>query len=170
MFSYWSVVMVRSLLSGAAGCALPQMKTTARLSGCVRAAAAAPPSGCTRSVCSAGSTRSSGATAQLASPARSAMLNTSLSFPNWVGEISSIFKFWWCWGVNKLWWLYSFLIWLKRQFSRIDQISFSMTFAEEQKCNYLDLPLQFCIINVSYYHFKCVMGLVFVSKIKFNFV
>lgn len=120
IFSYCSVFTVRSLLSGAAGCALPRMRTTARPSGCVRAAAAAPPSGCTRSVCSAGLTRNSGATAQLASPAHSAMLNTSLSFPNWVGEISSIFKSWWAWNVNKLeCFFYRFLNcgWLKRQFS-----------------------------------------------------
>lgn len=89
------------VLSGAAGCASPRMRMTARPSGCVRAAAAAPPSGCTRPVCSAGWTRSSGATARLASPARSAMPNTSLSFPSWVGEISSIFKSWLAWRAGE---------------------------------------------------------------------
>lgn len=57
---------------------------TALLSGCVRADAVAPPSGCTKPACSAGWTRSSGATAQHVWPVLSVTQNISLSFPNWV--------------------------------------------------------------------------------------
>lgn len=85
------------LLSGAVGYALPQTRMTAQLNGCARAAAVVLPSGCTRPVCSVGLTRSSEATAQLALPARSAMQNTSLCFPNWVGEIARIVKVWLKW-------------------------------------------------------------------------
>lgn len=90
-FIYWVVCFTVFILCffvlflGAAGCALLQMRMTARQSGCVRVAAAAPPSGSTRPVCSAGSMKSSGATAQHVSPAHSAMQNTSLSSPSWVG-------------------------------------------------------------------------------------
>lgn len=71
-----------AFVSGAAGCASPRMKTIARQSGCDRADAAAPQSGFTRPACSAGWTRSRGATARRAWHAPSATQNTSLSFPN----------------------------------------------------------------------------------------
>lgn len=80
------------LFLGAAGCALPQTRTTARQSGCVRVAAAALPNGFTRPACSAGWTRSSGATARHVWPAHSAMQNTSSSFQNWVGVFSQRIK------------------------------------------------------------------------------
>ena len=71
---------------GAAGCALPQTRMTGRPSGSGRAAAVAPPSGCTSRACSAGWTRSSVATARRAWPARSATPSTSSSSPNSVGS------------------------------------------------------------------------------------
>ncbi|CAF88852.1 unnamed protein product, partial [Tetraodon nigroviridis] len=54
--------------------------------GCARAAAAAPPSGSTRPACSAGWTRSSGATARPAWPVHSATQSTSSSSPRWVSS------------------------------------------------------------------------------------